>query len=132
MVLLMRRICFSITVPLSTTIVFLALGACVAGQETALQCTRSPKEEIHANGTEVNWLYGAYLIREVALRPLTNHQRGQLYLRQTFLPWGIYLKTGIFSLGDQAKGPPASGRGASAGTESGLPHGTASSLFKIP
>ena len=72
--LLMSRICFSIAVLSRTTIVLLLLVVCSAGQdETTSQGTRSPEEAIHSAGTEVNWLYGAYVPREVALRPLANH-----------------------------------------------------------
>jgi hypothetical protein len=63
----------------------------------------------------VNWLYGAYVPRDVPLRPLTNEQRGQLYLRHTYLTWGIYLKTTFFAAGDQiTNSPSAWGGGADA------------------
>lgn len=59
-----------------------------------------------AGEIQVNWLYGAFLPRDVPLEPLTTRQRGKLYLRQTYLTYGIYLKTGFFALGDQATNSP--------------------------
>lgn len=49
----------------------------------------------------VNWLYGTYLPKEVPLEPLNSDQRVQLYIRQTFTYWGIYMKTTAFALRDQ-------------------------------
>ena len=55
---------------------------------------------------KVNWLYGAYVDKDVPLEPLSNHQRLQLFLRQSFLTPGVYLKTAFFSLSDQAQNHP--------------------------
>lgn len=64
--------------------------------------TKQPgKEELN-----VNWLYGAYVPKDAPLVPLTNHQRGKLFLRQTFTTPGIYFKTAFLALMDQAKGTP--------------------------
>jgi hypothetical protein len=64
-----------------------------------------------AKGTDqelnVNWLYGSYVPKEVPLRSLTNHERAKLYVRQTFTTPGIYVKTALFSVGDQISGTPA-------------------------
>ena len=54
----------------------------------------------------VNWLYGAYVGKDVVLRPLTNHQRFQLFLKQSFTTPGVYAKTAFFSLSDQAQNNP--------------------------
>jgi hypothetical protein len=54
----------------------------------------------------VNWLYGAYVPKDVALHPLTNGQRFQLVLRQNFTTPGVYMKTAFFSLSDQAQNHP--------------------------
>jgi hypothetical protein len=54
----------------------------------------------------VNWLYGAYVPKNAPLIPLTNHQRGKLFLRQTFTTPGIYFKTAFLALIDQANGTP--------------------------
>ena len=54
----------------------------------------------------VNWLYGAYVPKEAPLVPLTGHQREKLFVRQTFITPGIYIKSGFLSLIDQASGTP--------------------------
>jgi hypothetical protein len=55
---------------------------------------------------QVNWLYGAYVPKDAPLEPLTAHQRFRLYLRQTFTTPGIYVKTILFSVGDQINDSP--------------------------
>ncbi len=58
----------------------------------------------------VNWLYGAYVPKDVPLVPLTGKQRFKLYIRQTYTTPGIYIKTGFFAVHDQITGsPPAWG-----------------------
>ncbi|HXJ91746.1 MAG TPA: hypothetical protein VMT20_02555 [Terriglobia bacterium] len=60
----------------------------------------------------VNWLYGSYVPKEVPLRSLTNHERVKLYVRQSFTTPGIYVKTALFSIGDQIdNSPPEWGSG---------------------
>lgn len=60
----------------------------------------------------VNWLYGAYVPKDVPLQPLTGHQRLKLYVLQTFTTPGLYLKTGLFALSDQVTNSPSEwGRG---------------------
>jgi hypothetical protein len=61
-----------------------------------------PPESKTDNQINVNWFYGAYVPREVPLRPLEADERFKLYLRQTYTTLGIYLKTTLFTLGDQA------------------------------
>jgi hypothetical protein len=61
---------------------------------------------------QVNWLYGAYVSKDVPLQSLSNHQRFQLFLRQSFTTPGVYLKTAFFPLSDQAaNSPPEWGNG---------------------
>src|SRR5256886_16998668 len=63
--------------------------------------------------SHVNWIYGAYIPKNATLSPLSEHQRVTLYLRQTFTTPGIYVKTGLFSIGDQiSNSPPEWGGGA--------------------
>jgi hypothetical protein len=50
----------------------------------------------------VNWIYGAYIPKEAPIQPLTGEQRFKLYLRQTYTTPGIYVKTVLFSIHDQA------------------------------
>lgn len=55
---------------------------------------------------QVNWLYGAYVDKDVPLQSLSNDQRFRLFLRQSFLTPGVYVKTAFFSLSDQAEDHP--------------------------
>ncbi|HEX7284631.1 MAG TPA: hypothetical protein VF532_00525 [Candidatus Angelobacter sp.] len=61
----------------------------------------------------VNWLYGSFVPKDVPLVPLTPHQRFQLYLRQTYITWGIYAKTVLFAANGQIKNSPPEWEGAS-------------------
>src|SRR2546430_5905314 len=56
--------------------------------------------------SHVNWIYGAYIPKNARLSPLNEHQRVTLYLCQTFTTPGIYVKTGLFSIGDQITNSP--------------------------
>lgn len=47
---------------------------------------------------KVNWLYGAYVPKDVPLLSLTSEQRLKLYTRQSFTTPGIYLKIGLFTV----------------------------------
>ena len=61
---------------------------------------------------EVNWLYGAYVPRDVPLVALNGEQRVRLWVRATFTTYGIYAKTALFSVSDQVNDrPPAWGDG---------------------
>lgn len=61
---------------------------------------------------KVNWLYGSFVPKEVPFIPLTPHQRWKLYLRATYTTWGIYVKTGLFTISDQIENSPSQwGRG---------------------
>lgn len=55
---------------------------------------------------KVNWIYGAYVAKDVSLRPLSNRERFDLFLRQSFTTPGVYVKTAFFSLSDQASNSP--------------------------
>jgi len=55
---------------------------------------------------EVNWIYGAYVAKDVPLVSLSGPQRWQLYKKQTFTSPGIYLKTFLFTAGDQISDSP--------------------------
>ena len=62
----------------------------------------------------VNWVYGAYIPKDAPVVPLTGDERFKLYLRQTYTTPGIYVKTVLFSIHDQAKETePAWGDGIS-------------------
>ena len=54
----------------------------------------------------IEWIIGPYIPVQERLEPLTNTQRGQIYIRQTFLTAGSYVAR-AFSAGiDQARGEP--------------------------
>jgi hypothetical protein len=55
----------------------------------------------------VNWLYGAYVPKDVPLVALNGQERFKLYIRQTYTTPGIYIKTGFFALHDQVRDTPA-------------------------
>ena len=61
---------------------------------------------------KVNWLYGAYVDKDAPLESLTSRQRFKLFLRQSFTTPGVYVKTALFSIGDQINdSPPLWGTG---------------------
>jgi hypothetical protein len=69
----------------------------------------SPEAERQIN---VNWLYGAYVPKDVKLVALDGRQRVRLWLHVSFLTYGIYFKTALFSISDQVQDrPPAWGDG---------------------
>lgn len=53
----------------------------------------SAKQEL-----SVNWLYGAYLPKEAPLESLSDADRWRVYLRQGYTTYGIYIKTGLFTI----------------------------------
>ncbi len=91
------------SIALRASVVLLCFALPLAAQETQ-QSTPSAQE--NSKELQVNWLYGAFVPKEVPLTSLTNSQRGKLYLRQTYLGWGPYLKTGFFAISDQITNSP--------------------------
>jgi hypothetical protein len=77
---------------------------------TPKQQTAGQKGEKQIN---VNWLYGSFVPKDVPLVPLTPHQRFQLYLNQTYITYGIYIKTVLFAANGQIKNSPPEWEGAS-------------------
>lgn len=63
----------------------------------------------------IEWLIGPYIPIQESLKPLTNKQRGQIYLRQTFLTVGSYVARGFSSGLDQARGEPQQWGGGMSG-----------------
>ncbi len=81
-----------------------------------LLTTAYAQQTSHPPGSQlpVNWLYGAYVPKDVPLETLDGRDRFRLYIRQTYTTPGIYIKTGFFALTDQATdNPPAWGDGFS-------------------
>jgi hypothetical protein len=79
---------------------------CAAGVAQTAGTEQSSTGAESAPELKVNWLYGAYVDKDVPLHPLSNHQRFQLFLRQSFLTPGVYVKTAFFALSDQAQDHP--------------------------
>jgi hypothetical protein len=75
---------------------------CVAQEPNSKASAPSPKSE----QIDVNWLYGAYVPKDAPLLPLTGDARLKLYVAQSFTTPGIYIKSALFSLGDQMNGRP--------------------------
>jgi len=82
----------------------------------AQEISAPPPEKAPATARQqlpVNWLYGAYLPKEIALEPLSNEMRWKLFVRQSFTTPGIYIKTGFFAAQDTvANVPPEWGQSA--------------------
>lgn len=90
---------------IACSILTLALNAatCVAQVNSSAQQPTATEKD---GALKVNWLYGAFVPRSVPLKPLTPHERWKLYLRTTYTTYGIYIKTGLFTLSDQARDVP--------------------------
>jgi hypothetical protein len=67
---------------------------------------QGPPEQSSTDPLQVNWLYGAYVPKDVPLEPLTAAQRRRLYVRQTFLTYGVYFKTAAFAVADEIRNRP--------------------------
>jgi hypothetical protein len=65
--------------------------------------TEAPSKPAQASNTQinVNWFYGSYIPKDVALVSLSARQRFGLYVRQTYTTPGIYIKTTLFATHDQ-------------------------------
>jgi hypothetical protein len=72
---------------------------------TAQEPAKAPASPVTTVNTTlpVNWIYGAYVPKDVPMVPLTGEERFKLYLRQTYTTPGIYVKTGFFAIHDQIK-----------------------------
>jgi hypothetical protein len=105
---------------LAVIVVAVLTGLLVAQDEPATprsqasptpQASPSPTPK-SGDQTKVNWLYGAYVPKDVPLRPLNSGERVQVWVRASFTTYGIYAKTALFSISDQANNrPPAWGEG---------------------
>jgi len=104
-------------------VVALLAGSVIAQEESTApppQATPTPQASPSptpkpGDATKVNWLYGAYVPKDVPLRSLDGHERVKLWVRATFTTYGIYAKTAVFSLSDQARNHPAAWGGGWAG-----------------
>jgi hypothetical protein len=100
----------------------LSAAAQKGGQKTDAEMPENPSPQ---QGTEskkqklerlpIEWIIGPYIPVQGKLRPLTNQDRGKIYLQQTFLTAGSYIAR-AFSAGlDQARGAPHEWGGGFAG-----------------
>jgi len=80
-------------------ILIMAIFAALSSAQNLLSNSPKPQEDSQLN---VNWLYGSYVPKEVPLEPLNADRRFKLYLRSTYTSRGIYIKTILFALRDQA------------------------------
>jgi hypothetical protein len=86
--------------PTSVLALLLLVPSCGAQEPSTGVGTNAPS----VNSTlPVNWVYGAYIPKDAPIVPLTGKERFKLYLRQTYTTPGIYVKTGLFAIHDQAK-----------------------------
>lgn len=91
----------------------------------------SPEAESNQQ-LQVNWLYGAYVPKEVPLKSLSNHQRLQLFLRQSFTTPGVYLKTAFFRYPIRPRTVPRNGATGSAAMRNGPLRATDNLSHKTP
>jgi hypothetical protein len=97
----------------SCTLIRISILAFVTVCPARAQETNSADSQVgKGESVNVNWLYGAYVPKDVPLESLTRRQRLKLYVAQSFTTPGIYIKSVAFSLGDQiTNSPPEWGRG---------------------
>jgi hypothetical protein len=88
------------TLLLACAVVLLSTAA------TAQESNTGSPQAAASDELNVNWLYGAYVPKDVPLEPLTPAKRGRLYVRQTFLTSGVYAKTLAFAIADQLHNAP--------------------------
>src|SRR5438067_469346 len=75
----------------------------------------APSRSARLGRLPIEWIIGPYIPVQERLEPLSNKQRGQIYMRQTFLTAGSYVAR-AFSAGiDQARGEPHDWGGGFAG-----------------
>jgi hypothetical protein len=100
----------AVALTLLALLALLAVSVPCKGQQPSSPGAASAKtkdEQVHTN-----WVYGAYLPKDVPLRTLTNRERLNLYVKQTYTSPGIYAKTTLFAVRDHvADSEPAWGSG---------------------
>lgn len=79
-----------------------------SGQTPDAPSATKTANEPPASGQQlpVNWIYGAYIPKEAPLEALSDADRWHLFVRMSFTTPGIYVKTGFFTIRDQASGAP--------------------------
>lgn len=74
-----------------------------------------PSRKAKLTKLPIEWIIGPYIPVQAPLQPLTNSEREQIYVRQTFLNVGSYVARGFSSGIDQARGEPHDWGGGAAG-----------------
>ena len=93
--------------------IFVVVVTAVATGYAQDPASNTPAPAADKGALQVNWLYGSFVPKEVPLEALTPAQRWKLYTRMTYTTYGIYIKTGFFTLRDQiANSPPEWGQTA--------------------
>jgi len=82
------------------------------GQPTDASPVAKVEAQVNAGVNKVvnlpaEWFLGAYVPAYRDLQPLSNRERGQVYVRQTFLTGASYLKRLVAAGVDQARGVPS-------------------------
>src|ERR1700730_3242898 len=84
-------------------------------QENSAKDKKKPSRPATLGRLPIEWVIGPYIPAQGVLHSLTNSQRREIYLRQTFLTAGSYVAR-AFSAGiDQARGEPHDWGGGLAG-----------------
>jgi len=74
-----------------------------------------PSKTARLGRLPIEWIIGPYIPVQGQLETLSNAQRGQIYVRQTFLTAGSYMARGFSAGLDQARGEPSDWGGGSVG-----------------
>ncbi len=114
------RVCFAVW--LGCGLLVSPAGAQQSSPTSDDQYPENPTVQEHApsrskmiEGLPIEWIIGPYVPVQEQLEPLTNPERRQIYLRQTFLTAGSYVARAFSSGIDQARGEPHEWGGGFAG-----------------
>jgi hypothetical protein len=75
-------------------------------QESKADVEKTASTPVKLGRLPIEWLIGPYIPVQERLHSLSGRQRGQIYLRQTFLTAGSYAARGFAAGIDQARGEP--------------------------
>jgi hypothetical protein len=91
------NVCVGVRLFAASLLMVLCAALCPAQSQLPDRPAPEEDDQIH-----VNWFYGSYVPKGVPLEFLNGRQRLKLYVWQTYATWGIYIKTALFALSDQA------------------------------
>jgi hypothetical protein len=105
------RVCFAICMAFG--LFALPMAAQQGGQHSPPEIPENPAPQENAPSTTerlerlpIEWIIGPYIPVQGQLHPLSNKERAQIYLQQTFLTAGSYIARGFSAGLDQARGAP--------------------------